>query len=310
MNGRRKLIAALGAAGLTATLSATGSAATASADTGTGTVTGEVLVGVDQDLYGVNAATGARRRITTTGDVGQASFSPDGTRIAYMRWLDGAKPDLWVMNADGSGQVRLTNTPVVRERAPSWSPDGTRLVFERLIGKNSNPSLAVMPAVPGAAVTVIRSSDHNDECPLGQAYVTPRWTSRNQIVANRFCFQPSGASKTRIAVYSPTGRPIKAVPASTWQLDVDPTGTKVVFLAGDARPVVKVLDLDTSRITTLTNSTQWSWLPIWSPDGVSIAWQYKDDTDTYVMNADGSNKRRLFQNWAVFVDTYDWRAVG
>lgn len=41
----------------------------------------------------------------------------------------------------------------------------------------------------------------------------------------------------------------------------------------------------------------------------SIAWQYKHDTDTDVMNPDGSSKRRIFQNWDAFVDTYDWRAT-
>ncbi|MEI2779338.1 MAG: hypothetical protein V9G19_25910 [Tetrasphaera sp.] len=127
-------------------------------------------------------------------------------------------------------------------------------------------------------------------------------------MTNRFCFQSSGESKTRIAVYSTSGRPIQAVPASTWQLDVDPTGTKVVFLA-EGTPVVKVLDLATAKIATLTRSTQWSWMPIWSPDGASIAWQYKHDTDTDVMNPDGSSKRRIFQNWDAFVDTYDWRAT-
>ena len=30
------------------------------------------------------------------------------------------------MNADGSGQVDLTNTPAVDEFTPEWSPDGTK----------------------------------------------------------------------------------------------------------------------------------------------------------------------------------------
>jgi Tol biopolymer transport system component len=51
-------------------------------------------------------------------------WSPDGTRIAYVR--DG---QVWVMDADGSGKTRVTSTDGFRDKNPSWSPDGTRIVF-------------------------------------------------------------------------------------------------------------------------------------------------------------------------------------
>jgi TolB protein len=51
-------------------------------------------------------------------------WSPDGRRIAFeSNW------QLWVMNADGSGQLRLTRTRT-RNLAPSWSPDGRKIAFE------------------------------------------------------------------------------------------------------------------------------------------------------------------------------------
>ncbi len=34
------------------------------------------------------------------------------------------------MNADGTGQTRLTDDPA-EDRNPSWSPDGRRILFER-----------------------------------------------------------------------------------------------------------------------------------------------------------------------------------
>jgi len=45
--------------------------------------------------------------------------------------------DLWVMNADGSNPVNLTNTPDVDELYPKPSPDGTRICFEADEGKGS-----------------------------------------------------------------------------------------------------------------------------------------------------------------------------
>jgi tricorn protease-like protein len=71
---------------------------------------------------------GLRRLTHDTTDDGQASWSPDGRRIAFLSWRDGPNPDVFVMNADGSDQHNLTHT-YGSEHDPVWSPDGKKIAF-------------------------------------------------------------------------------------------------------------------------------------------------------------------------------------
>lgn len=58
-------------------------------------------------------------------------WSPDGSRIAFDSTRDGlSTTELYVMNADGSNQTRLTNN-INDDRFPSWSPDSQRIAFHR-----------------------------------------------------------------------------------------------------------------------------------------------------------------------------------
>ena len=70
-------------------------------------------------------------------DDAEPAWSPDGRRIAFARFPAGtvrfphggrAGGDIWVMNADGTGQRRLTRHPG-NDESPSWSADGRQIVF-------------------------------------------------------------------------------------------------------------------------------------------------------------------------------------
>jgi Tol biopolymer transport system component len=57
-----------------------------------------------------------------------AGWSPDGTKIAYEAPGGNGKPDIFVMNANGTGRKQLTSHPA-RDENPDWSPDGTQIAF-------------------------------------------------------------------------------------------------------------------------------------------------------------------------------------
>ena len=88
---------------------------------------------VSAEIYAINAdGTGEPKALTRNMDEERApSWSPDGKRIVFC-CRRGGKPDfdICVMNGDGSGEVKLTDSPL-GDLTPAWSPDGTKIVFHR-----------------------------------------------------------------------------------------------------------------------------------------------------------------------------------
>jgi dipeptidyl aminopeptidase/acylaminoacyl peptidase len=66
----------------------------------------------------------------------------ENTKIAFMSNRNG-NLEIYVMNADGSEQKRLTNNPA-SGMDPSWSPDGKKIAFVSY--RDGNPEIYVMNA--------------------------------------------------------------------------------------------------------------------------------------------------------------------
>ncbi len=102
----------------------------------------------DFDVYIMNSdGTNVRRLTERAGYDGGPWFSPDNKNIVWRAWYPETKKeyaqwkdcmekdyivpfplDIWVMNVDGSNKRRLTDNKATNW-APSWHPDGKRIVF-------------------------------------------------------------------------------------------------------------------------------------------------------------------------------------
>ena len=65
------------------------------------------------------------------------------------------------MNADGSGQVRLTNNDAI-DFAPAWAPDGTKIVFASF--RDGHDEIYVMNA-DGTRQTRLTKNSISDSLP-------------------------------------------------------------------------------------------------------------------------------------------------
>ena len=98
-------------------------------------------------------------------------LSPDGTRIAYTVRSQSSH-DIWVMNADGSGQQRVTYHGGVR--GPCWSPDAQYLAYVAAEANQFDLWVATVPAaLPPAPPTATPSRKPGAGTPVPTVEPTP-----------------------------------------------------------------------------------------------------------------------------------------
>ena len=110
--------------------------------------------------------------------IGAPTLSRDGrtviapvTRFAMDE--DKSYVDLWIWNADGSGQRRLT-TDAANDGAPTISPDGKSVAFISQRGDDKAPQLYVMPLGGGEARRLTR---------LATGVQSPKWFADGKRLA-------------------------------------------------------------------------------------------------------------------------------
>lgn len=115
-------------------------------------------------IYVVNAdGSGSPVNLTNSSTANDSwpDWSPDGKKIAYASGTgtNFANTQIFVMNADGSGQTNISNSAYA-DYAPNWSPDSKKIVFFRYLS-STNTQIFVMNADGSGQTQLTNNSGHN-----------------------------------------------------------------------------------------------------------------------------------------------------
>ena len=223
-----------------------------------------------------------------------------GSKIAFTSDRDepNVSAEIYVMNADGSGEQQLTDLDGYNSNAPAWSPNGRKIAFHSNRGGGVGESDIYVMNADGSDVTRLTNLT---ALGLGGAHFASWSPDGKKVVFNSF-FNGGVDGPREIYVVNADGTGLINLTnhaSDDTRPDWSPDGTLIAFQSNrHGNPEIYVMHADGSDGTNprrLTVSPGPDAAPDWSPDGVRIAFQSSrnGNAEIYVMNADGTLPTRL-----------------
>jgi Tol biopolymer transport system component len=234
------------------------------------------------EIWRMNADGSGQTQLTSSNTCANSNptWSPDGKKIAFECFVSGSTTiDIYVMNADGSSPVNITNGST-QNQEPDWGPDG-RIVFSS--HRDGNDELYVMNADGTNPVRLTTTPD--------SAEFFPSWSpTGSQITFSKMPYKiedgqvvPSGNDDIwRMDANGSNFVKLYATPAATdrdpaWQ----PNGNLIAFWSTNtgccpSGEAIFTVDAVSQAVTQLTNPNDPKddppvFDPEWSGDGSRLA---------------------------------------
>jgi len=258
-------------------------------------------------LWLVDVSSGQQRPLVAgRGSHSSPRWSPDGKRIAYVSSNGESSPQLYVLWLDSGTSVQVTGLPDGPGNL-AWSPDGRQIAYTM--------------RVPGEGMKLGSQPDNKPE--------GAKWAEPLEVI-NRvtYRFDEAGYAKPgfdHIFIVSADGGAPRQVTFGDFDdggpLSWSGDGKRIVFSANRhenwERDInnseVYSVDVASGAIAALTRREGPDGNPQLSPDGKHIAYLGYDDvnrsyenSDLYVMNADGSGVRLLTPKLDRSIDAVEW----
>ena len=249
---------------------------------------GAVFVGdcaAPQDLFSVQADGSSLTRLTqTVNDELDPSLSPDGTRVAFARAdsanCAGCTHQIWTMSLDGgdaqSVTLPSTKDAILQDDNPSFSPDGTQVVFSRWDAPITGDVSGIYTA----------SADGGAATPLHLAGGYPAWGPTG------IAFDAQGAVRTA----RPDGSGAQKVESGDWIPAWSGDGRLALIKWGNGFSILLPASGKHIALPGLRGAGFEPPGVAWSPDGTKLAFTAADadgSADVWTVGADGTDLTRV-----------------
>ena len=228
-------------------------------------------VGNVREIFAMDSDGANRRQITSGTQGGSGNFtpiySPDQQRIAFSALRDGdTNPEVWVMNADGTGATRLTQTPpalpgqqFVWSLHPTWSANGQQIAYASTVSGSTQIWIMNSGGTNQRQLTSGLGPDYPDanvpHWSLDGSKIT-FWSGFEGQYGDVWTMDPDGSNPVRVT----TTPDLVNSDDPHWS----PDGTRIVFGRGSpGQPrSMWVIEVATGNESEIITGVQWAdWQP-------------------------------------------------